>query len=314
MQNQPHDRFFKQLFSNKQMAIEYFEQFLPAQLSQILAFDQLEITKDSYINQKLEGRYSDIVYTCILKEEKKPVRICLLLEHKSLPEELPHFQLLRYMLNGWELQIKQKQELQPIIPILFYHGEQSWVYKEFKDYFDYENPILDQYLPRFEYHLTDLTQYSDRTILQLKASFLINALITFKHARDLNFLHQFVDLILGLQGKADTGLQEAFFVYFSRISEFTEANLDELRTKLSESPNQDLMSTYDNIINKGFKQGLEQGIEQGLEQGIEQGYDQGLDRAIAGLLRKGATVQFIADALNLPIERVQKVKDRLTKS
>ena len=63
----------------------------------------------------------------------------------------------------------------------------------------------------------------------------------------------------------------------------------------------------DRLIQKG----LELGRTQGLEQGISQGISQGLAQSVSALLRKGKTVEEIADLLDLSLDYVQKIKKEL---
>ena len=61
--------------------------------------------------------------------------ICLLFEHKSEVPTHPHLQLLRYILDGMEEQLKQKKKLSPIIPIIIYQGKKRWKVRDLSRYF-----------------------------------------------------------------------------------------------------------------------------------------------------------------------------------
>lgn len=53
----------------------------------------------------------------------------MLLEHKSKPEVWVALQLLRYMVRIWErLQHRKVKKLPPIIPIVVYHGETTYIF------------------------------------------------------------------------------------------------------------------------------------------------------------------------------------------
>ncbi len=64
-------------------------------------------------------------------------------------------------------------------------------------------------------------------------------------------------------------------------------------------------------IAQGIEQGIERGIAQGMEQGIEQGVEQGrvqiLAEIVCSKLKKGKTPEEIADALEEPVENIQKI-------
>jgi len=155
----PHDKFFKENFSDKDIATDFINGTFPQKLVENLDLSTLELDNASYIDEKLKEYYSDLVYDCYYKATK--VKISILFEHKSYVPDYPFLQLLKYIINIWEYNIKQNQNLMPIIPIIFYHGVEKWEYKKFYDYFYGIDNELKQFLPDFDYLLTDLSNYAD---------------------------------------------------------------------------------------------------------------------------------------------------------
>jgi hypothetical protein len=78
----------------------------------------------SHVDAALAENFSDIVYTGRFSGTQ--IKIALLFEHKSSPDNDLPFQLYRYIGNLWENSLKQKQPRLPVIPIVLYHGWQSW--------------------------------------------------------------------------------------------------------------------------------------------------------------------------------------------
>ena len=60
-------------------------------------------------------------------------------------------------------------------------------------------------------------------------------------------------------------------------------------------------------MERGIAQGMERGIAQGIEQGVEQGRVQRLTEQVCSKLKKGKTPEEIADALEEPVENIQKI-------
>jgi len=161
-----HDKFFKELFSKKEEVSEFIAKTFPIEISQKIQLHSLELDKTEYVDSKLRTNYSDVVYNC--KYDKNTnLKISLLFEHKSYPETFPHLQLLGHMLKIWETQIKQKQQITPIIPIIFYHGEQKWSNKSFDKYFEGIDETLQRFIPKFDYQIIDTFEYSDDEIIKL---------------------------------------------------------------------------------------------------------------------------------------------------
>ena len=68
---------------------------------------------------------------------------------------------------------------------------------------------------------------------------------------------------------------------------------------------------FEDGMEQGIAQGIERGIAQGMEQGIERGVGQGrvqiLTEQVCRKLKKGKTPEEIADALEEPVENIQKI-------
>ena len=117
----------------------------------------------SYIDHELSESFSDIVYSCSVRNTTA-VKVSFLFEHKSSPELYPHVQLLKYIANIWEQLRKQEQKPQIVIPIILYHGTKKWRKLEISSYFKETGDEFDPFIPAFEYILVDLSEYTDRQI------------------------------------------------------------------------------------------------------------------------------------------------------
>ena len=153
----PHDKFFKEVFSNKETAIDYFKHFLPVEISRNIDFRTLKQDNNSYIDEELKEYFSDLVYQCRYRG-KHPVNLVLLFEHKSYVPEYPHLQLLKYLLKIWENCLKQEKKLVAVVPMIFYHGKDKWEMKPFSQYFKDLDETLTTFIPDIKYLLTDLSR------------------------------------------------------------------------------------------------------------------------------------------------------------
>ncbi|MEA3495605.1 MAG: Rpn family recombination-promoting nuclease/putative transposase [Bacteroidota bacterium] len=163
---QSYDRFFKNLFSEKNEIKEFVTKTFPTEITKNLQLETLELDQTEYVDSKLRTTYSDLVYNCKYGNNTD-IKISLLFEHKSNPEKFPHFQLLGYMLKVWEIQIKQNQELTLIIPIIFYHGKSKWTNKPFDTYFKGLDDTLQNFIPKFDYQLIDTSKFTNEEIINL---------------------------------------------------------------------------------------------------------------------------------------------------
>jgi predicted transposase/invertase (TIGR01784 family) len=151
---QSHDKFFKETFSRTDITADFLQACLPGDIHAKLDLSSLRRKTDSHTDEQLNEHFADLIFSILC--DGKPIRITLLLEHKSYPVKYPHFQLNRYLLNVWEQQIRQKNKLTPILPIIIYHGQSRWQKRPLSAYFPGIAIELTTYLPAFDYVLIDL--------------------------------------------------------------------------------------------------------------------------------------------------------------
>jgi len=247
----PHDEFFKATFGRLEIALDYVQKMLPAALVAELDTSKLTRVNGSYVSKTLQEYFSDLVFELPFKRQDLACNICLLFEHKSEVPTHPHLQLLRYILDGMEEQLKQKKKLSPIIPIIIYQGKKRWKVRDLSKYFGKSIPeSLLRYLPRFDYHLTHVNALGDEVILALGKSLLVNALFMMKYIREPDFIIQHPQQIfIGLD---EEGSPEDFFqvllVYFVKNTELAPAQVREFIEILPKTLNKAAMSTYEKII------------------------------------------------------------------
>ncbi|VAW47768.1 hypothetical protein MNBD_GAMMA03-1551 [hydrothermal vent metagenome] len=270
--NNPHDKFFRELMGDKEKAKDFLVNFLPKKILQLINLEKIKIVKDSFVDEELKEYFSDILYRVDLDGKKG--YIYFLLEHKSYPYKVTSFQLLKYMVQIWGLHLKQKpkEKLPVIVPLVFYHGQETWsIDKKLSSLIVPVSEELKPYIPNFEYELCDLSTYSDEEIKGL-VMFEMGMLIL-KHISHKNFetkLNKILALYKNLQEK-ERGMDfiQALIHYVLNASEIPVEHLKEIvETQISKEEGEKIMTTAEKLIEQGVEQGLEQGIEQGLQEGI----------------------------------------------
>jgi len=284
----PHDKLFREIWSDKAIAADFLKNYLPAKISTQIDLNTLEIAKDTFIDKELKEFYSDLLYTIDL--QTGPGYIYLLFEHKSYADKLALLQILEYMAQIWRLHLKQHPGtlLPPVIPLLLYHGRNKSRGCKFSDLMAEPGSMLPEYIPDFKYILLDLTQYSDK---EIKGVILCRAvLLLFKHVRAPDFDERLgaIFSMLNELKKSDNG-----FRYLEAIFRYLHSTADISSDKIKKIVNQNLdfekgelfMTLGERLRKEGFEQGIEQGIQQGVQQGIQQGIQQGVQQGVhEGLL------------------------------
>lgn len=263
--SKPHDEFFKATFGRLDIALDYLQNMLPEAIQKDLDLSKLERVNGSFVSPALQEYFCDVVYQSPLKVGKQPIVLSFIFEHKSKPEPRPHLQLLRYMLDAWTEQLYQNNKrLNPIIPILVYHGRQGWKKRNFDSYFGKKLPeSILSFLPRFDYIFTHVTDMSDEQILELGTGLLINTFLMLKHIHDPDFIMHNAELIF--INLTEPHSQQDFIVlvlaYFYKNSQLAEEKIKHFIETLPKALNKTAMTTYDLIQNKGIELGIQIGIE-----------------------------------------------------
>ena len=159
----PHDQFFKEIFSQPESITDFVENYVPERLTKLFDLPTLERIEDSFVDNELKEHLSDLLFRVKLKN-KQDAFIYILLEHKSSPDKWVSFQLLRYLVRIFEKSHREGNKRLPLVlPIVFYHGKTSWnISEKFSAVFDLKGlEELREFLPEFHYHLCDLNKYSD---------------------------------------------------------------------------------------------------------------------------------------------------------
>ena len=284
--NNPHDKLFKATFSEKELVINFIQNFLPKQIQEKIDTASLSLQPNSYINPSLEEFYSDVVYRGTFGEGE--VEVCILFEHKSYVPSYPHLQLLRYMVEAWVQMATQNEILKALIPIIVYHGADTWQHKSFESYFPKMDPILARFLPSFDYLLTDLGNYSDEAFKQMPLGILRQALQLLKHSRthpDIGSL--FLEIFSSLEPYSSenqyTNLIFSYSVYIWGVSGLPDKDFIKLVEQLPPTINKRVMTTYEQIIQRGVEKANRAKENHVIVQGLKKGFDKDLLAELTGL-------------------------------
>jgi len=158
MDIQPHDTFFKQIFSDPKRVKLLIDIFAKDIGQDIHSITPVNTEKFSSKSQKF---MLDLLFSCKVEDQDAYIRIVL--EHKSyLDKELP-IQLLYYNAAIWEEAIKEKEYYPPIINIVFYHGKGEWNIPTSLPVSEDQN--LEKYVSKLNYILINLNKVSDEDII-----------------------------------------------------------------------------------------------------------------------------------------------------
>jgi predicted transposase/invertase (TIGR01784 family) len=266
--HQPDDRFFKSAMSNPEVAKSYIKHFYP-EIAKIADFESLSLENSIGVRPSLKKFEADVIYRCRFKgEEDIHFYCCLLFEHKSKPDKHVAVQVGRYIMELLNSMVKkQGRALEPVLPIIFYNGKEKWVPKTLSELFE-DHPyceVLEPYIPNFRLLFQDATRLSTEELLQLDLSYFRSVLMTmaFRHRHHLIF--KYLQLIFdGTKGQEEI---HAVTTYILGVAERSEEEFLEQIEDTTFTIKPEVMSTLEQILERGRKEGREEGREEGLDKG-----------------------------------------------
>ncbi|WP_236981047.1 hypothetical protein, partial [Membranihabitans maritimus] len=133
-------------------------------------------------------------------------------------------------------------------------------------------------------------------LLQLGNAMLASALITQKYSHDpTRLLTQVRTIFSTLESWMGRNLLEDLIVYFIELIEVKEEQFNIIVDKIPEIMKTAFISTADRIRQRGMKEGTQQTKKQ----------------VVQNMLRKGSTVDFICDVLEVAPEFVEQVRKEM---
>lgn len=304
----PHDHFFRTSFERLETARNYLQEYAPPELVAQLDLSQMALQNGTFIDDDMREHQTDLLYQVPLVNGELAF-VYFLFEHKSYPDPLVAYQLLRYQVRIWERQLQEEKQLSPIIPLVIYHGERPWrIATDFASLLVKDEAMLDTlrpHLPRFVYELRDFSHLSSEEIrgeLWLRAT-----LATLRSIFDPNLhaqLPHLIELIFALEEER-RGLDYIRLVLYYLTVATEKVSREELQQAMltQGSRGEQLMGT---IAQEYIREGIQIGLEQGLEKGLEQGLEKGLEQGKLNALRENIA-ELLAVRLDVPQETYREV-------
>ena len=128
--HQPHDKLFKEGFSDPANAAALLRQHLPAEVAALIQWDQLQLIPGSFLDDDLRHSHTDILFSAPLAADPdSSACVHLLFEHQSTCDPFIALRLLRYMVRIWEEWIRlfgNSKPLPVIFPVVLAQDRRIW--------------------------------------------------------------------------------------------------------------------------------------------------------------------------------------------
>ena len=269
------DKLFKKIFGNRKNTRDFLKKVLPLEIKECLDFSTIKIDPTNYISDEFKESYSDLVVKAKLKSSqgnKIPTDIYFILEHKTTGKVKIFMQILKYMVLVWEQDLNENRPLRPIIPVVFYHGQEKWqVPFSFADQFRVDKEIKP-FLLDFRYILFDTNpwDFRDENNRELRENvFLFTALVLMKAAfkNDTAAVREIFHFWYE-RGLIENKQMVLFFLaYIFHTQEIDRVKLEKMLEE-SKINGGDIMPTLaQQLIKEGRKEGIKEGEKRGEKRG-----------------------------------------------
>ena len=317
------DGLFKSIMEDKTAAREFLEEYLPANLQSMLDLNRITVEKESYIEDDLKKKFSDIVYSVGIKrtveerkidqndlqeqQEHEKAFVYILLEHQSKPDYWMALRLWKYILLLCERH-KQKQKtknnkLPLVIPIVFYNGKEKYTSPQ-SLWQLFDNPDMARQLLGDEYKLVDLQSKTDEEIKRQKHIGLMEFFLKHIYERDMlklweRFLSEFKGAVILDKENSYIYIKRLLWYTNTKVAEEDKGKLNQLIIdSLTNKDGEDIMRTIaDSYRDQYYGIGIQEGIEKGIEQ------------TATNMLKEGAEVEFVVRVTGLSSDEVLKLKN-----
>lgn len=265
----PHDAVFKKMMTHPEIAQDFLKIHLPESLCKLCELTTLKLESTTFIEDDLRTYYSDVLWS--LKTREGEGYIYCVIEHQSTA--VPHmaFRLMRYATAAMQHHLDRGNKTLPlVIPMLFYHGEQSPYPFSLNWLDEFNDPLLARQLYTKAFPLVDITVISDDEIMQHKRIALLELMQ--KHIRDRDLMG-LVDRLVSLlvTGTANDSQLHTLFNYLvqygdaSRFSDF----IHDVARRVPHHKER-LMTIAERLRQEGHHTGLQKGLQEGLQKGTRE--------------------------------------------
>lgn len=194
MQNNPHDAFFKRIFSVPEHAAGELRSVLPPEVAASIAWETLALVPGSFVDEDLARSHTDLLFSAHVAGRE--VLLYFLFEHLSTVDPLVPFRLLCYEVRIWQAHLArhpQAKSLPPIVPLVLHHSDTGWraatTFEEVLDIAPELRGALAPFVPRFGFLLDDVSHATDQGLRRRAMTALGKlALLCLRDARRTDFL------------------------------------------------------------------------------------------------------------------------------
>lgn len=273
----PHDATFRQFLTQPEIARDFMELHLPAELRALCDLSTLKLESGSFVEDDLRQYFSDVLYS--LKTTAGDGYVHVLIEHQSSPDRHMAFRLLRYAVAAMQRHLEAGHRKLPlVIPVLFYTGKRSPYPYSTRWLDEFDDPAVAEKLYGRAFPLTDITVIPDDDIMNHRSMAALTLLQKHIHQRDMATLTDRLATLL-MADYLSSSQVTVLIHYLLQAGESadSEAFVRELAQRVPQHGDA-LMTIAQQLEQKGIEKGRMEGRMEGRQEGIQLGEQRGIEK------------------------------------
>ncbi|MBK5016675.1 Rpn family recombination-promoting nuclease/putative transposase [Pantoea sp. S62] len=307
----PHDATFRQFLTQPEIARDFMELHLPAELRALCDLSTLKLESGSFVEDDLRQYFSDVLYS--LKTTVGDGYVHVLIEHQSSPDRHMAFRLMRYAVAAMQRHIEAGHKTLPlVIPVLFYTGKRSPYPYSTRWLDEFDDPAVAEKLYGSAFPLTDITVIPDDDIMNHRSMAALTLLQKHIHQRDMATLTDRLATLL-MADYLSSSQVTVLIHYLLQAGESadSEAFVRELAQRVPQHGDA-LMTIAQQLeqkgIEKGRMEGRQEGIQLGEQRGIEKGEREATLKIARTMLQNGLDQNIVMQMTGLTEDELAQIR------
>lgn len=303
----PHDATFRQFLTQPEIARDFMELHLPAELRAICDLSTLKLESGSFVEDDLRQYFSDVLYSLDTVEGEGYVHV--LIEHQSSPDKHMAFRLIRYAVAAMQRHLEGGHTKLPlVIPVLFYVGKRSPYPYSTRWLDEFDDPELAHKLYSGAFPLVDVTVIPDDDIMEHRSMAALTLLQKHIHQRDIATLtDRLATLLMADYLSSPQVMALIHYLLQAGESADSEAFVRELAQRVPQHGDA-LMTIAQQLEQKGIEKGIEKGRMEGRTEGIQLGEQKGKLEVARSLLKMGMSIESVQEATGLSEDDLAQIR------
>lgn len=283
----PHDATFRQFLTQPEIARDFMELHLPAELRAVCDLSTLKLESGSFVEDDLRQYFSDVLYS-LKTAQGDDGYVHVLIGHQSSPDKHMAFRLLRYAVAAMQRHLEAGHKKLPlVIPVLFYTGKRRPYPYSTRWLDEFTDPALANRLYSTAFPLVDVTIIPDEEIAEHRSMAALTLLQKHIHQRDLaELVDKLVPVLLAGYLSSSQVVSLIHYIVQAGETADAEALVRELAHRVPQHGDA-LMTIAQQLEQKGMEKGMEKGIQLGREEGRSEGEREATLKIARTMLQSG---------------------------